>query len=187
LGNLGRKYDQTRHNVGFEVLDRLAERLGDGSTMDKFDGRLMEARIGSERMLLLWPHTFMNRSGDAVAAISRYYDIATTDLLVVVDEVALPFGRLRARARGSAGGHNGLKSIIERIGTTEFSRLRLGVGRGDDRKLADHVLSIFERSERAELETFITRAADAAEMFAAEGILKVMNTYNPETADPELD
>ena len=93
-----------------------------------------------------------------------------------------------ARERGSAGGHNGLKSIIDRLGTTEFSRLRLGVGRGDDRrKLSDHVLSIFGRSERAELESFITRAADAAEMFAAEGILKMMNTYNPETASPEHD
>jgi len=129
----------------------------------------------------------MNLSGEAVAALMRYFDVPPADVLIVVDEADLPFGRLRARARGSAGGHNGLKSIIEWIGTTEFSRLRLGVGRGDERKLADHVLSIFERSERAELETFITRAADAAEMFAAEGILKVMNTYNPETAGPELD
>jgi PTH1 family peptidyl-tRNA hydrolase len=139
-------------------------------------------------MLLAKPLTFMNLSGDAVAALARYYDVAAAELLVVVDEAALPFGKLRARARGSAGGHNGLKSVIERLGTTEFPRLRLGVGRGDGRRdLADHVLSKFERSERAELESFITRAADAAEMFAAEGILKVMNTYNPDTAGPELD
>ena len=97
-------------------------------------------------MLLAKPLTFMNLSGDAVAGLARYYDIAADDLLVVVDEAALPFGKLRARARGSAGGHNGLKSVIERLGTTEFPRLRLGVGRGDDRRdLADHVLSIFER------------------------------------------
>jgi PTH1 family peptidyl-tRNA hydrolase len=139
-------------------------------------------------MLLAKPLTFMNLSGDAVAALARYYDVPVAELLVVVDEAALPFGRLRARPRGSAGGHNGLKSVIERLGTTEFPRLRLGVGRGDGRRdLADHVLSKFERSERAELESFITRAADAAEMFAAEGILKVMNTYNPDTAGPELD
>jgi PTH1 family peptidyl-tRNA hydrolase len=114
----------------------------------------------------------------------RYYDVELGDLLVVVDEVALPFGRLRARARGTAGGHNGLKSVIERLGTTEFARLRLGVGRGDARRdLADHVLARFEPGERAELETFIARAADAAEMFAAEGMNKVMNTYNPEAAE----
>ena len=123
-----------------------------------------------------------------MAALARYYDIAPDDLLVVVDEAALPFGRLRARARGSAGGHNGLRSVIERLGTTEFPRLRLGVGRGDGRRdLADHVLSKFERGEQAELETFITRAADAAEMFAAEGIAKVMNAYNPDAAASDVD
>ena len=106
-------------------------------------------RYGVAPLLLAKPLTFMNRSGDAVAALARYYDIAAGDLLVVVDEVALPFGRLRARARGSAGGHNGLKSVIERLGTTEFPRLRLGVGRGDARRdLADHVLSKFEPGER---------------------------------------
>jgi PTH1 family peptidyl-tRNA hydrolase len=130
----------------------------------------------------------MNRSGDAVAALVRYYDLAPADLLVVVDEVALPFGRLRARPHGSAGGHNGLKSVIERLGTSEFARLRLGVGRGDARRdLADHVLAKFEAGERAGLETFITRAADAAEMFAVAGIDKVMNTYNPDTTAPEID
>jgi PTH1 family peptidyl-tRNA hydrolase len=102
--------------------------------------------------------------------------------------VALPFGRLRARPHGSAGGHNGLKSVIERLGTSEFARLRLGVGRGDARRdLADHVLAKFEAGERAGLETFITRAADAAEMFAVAGIDKVMNTYNPDTTAPEID
>src|SRR5204863_6839525 len=130
--------------------------------------------------------TFMNRSGDAVAALVRYYDIPVGDLLIVVDEVALPFGKVRARARGSAGGHNGLKSIVERLGTTEFARLRLGVGRGDARRdLADHVLSTFEPEERRELESFITLAADAAEMFAVEGIEPVMNRYNPGPADPD--
>ena len=130
----------------------------------------------------------MNQSGDSVAALARYFDIAPADLLVIVDEVALPFGRLRARARGSAGGHNGLKSIVERLGTQEFPRLRLGVGRGDSRRdLADHVLSKFEPDERAELDTFITRAADAAEMFAVDGIQTVMNRYNPETTAPEVD
>jgi len=130
--------------------------------------------------------TFMNRSGDVVAGLTRYYDVPADDLLVVVDEVALPFGRLRARPSGSAGGHNGLKSIIERLGTDQFPRLRLGVGRGDSRRdLADHVLSTFDSGERAGLDSFIARAADAAEMFAAEGILKVMNAYNPDVAASE--
>jgi PTH1 family peptidyl-tRNA hydrolase len=109
-------------------------------------------------------------------------------MLVVVDEVALPFTKLRARARGSAGGHNGLKSIIGRLGSSDFPRLRLGVGRGDGRRdLSDHVLGKFESGEQADLEWFVTRAADAAEMFAAEGIDKVMNVYNPDAAAPEVD
>jgi len=189
LGNPGREYRDTRHNVGFMVVDEIARRHGIdwASGPSQITETLIGKRFGAEPMMLAKPLTYMNNSGDSVAGLVRYFNVAHDELFVVVDEAALPFGKLRARARGSAGGHNGLKSIIEWIGTTEFSRLRLGVGRGDERKLADHVLSIFERSERAELETFITRAADAAEMFAAEGILKVMNTYNPETADPELD
>ena len=189
LGNPGREYRETRHNVGFMVVEEIARRyaLSWAQAPSQVPDAFVAKRYGTEPVLLAKPLTYMNLSGEAVAALMRYFDVPPADVLIVVDEADLPFGRLRARARGSAGGHNGLKSIIEWIGTTEFSRLRLGVGRGDERKLADHVLSIFERSERAELETFITRAADAAEMFAAEGILKVMNTYNPEAADPELD
>jgi PTH1 family peptidyl-tRNA hydrolase len=190
LGNPGREYRETRHNVGFMVVEEIARRyaLAWAQAPSQVPDAFVAKRYGTDPMLVAKPLTFMNLSGAAVAALARYYDVPVGDLLVVVDEAALPFGRLRARARGSAGGHNGLKSVIERLGTTEFPRLRLGVGRGDGRRdLADHVLSKFERSERAELESFITRAADAAEMFAAEGILKVMNTYNPETAGPELD
>jgi len=121
-----------------------------------------------------------------VAALTRYYAVPPVDVLIVVDEAALPFTKLRARARGSAGGHNGLKSVIAGLGSTDFPRLRLGVGRGDGRRdLADHVLAKFENGERADLETFIARAADAVEMFAAADIEQVMNTYNPEAAAPE--
>jgi len=142
---------------------------------------LVAKRFGAEALMLAKPLTYMNNSGDSVAGLARYFDVANEDLLVVIDEAALPFGKLRARARGSAGGHNGLKSVIARLGTTDFSRLRLGVGRGDGRRdLADHVLAKFEKGELADLETFITRAADAAEMFAAEGIAKVMNVFNPD-------
>ena len=188
LGNPGREYRETRHNVGFMVADEIAKRHG--LTMAMAPSQVPDAfiakKFGADPFLIGKPLTFMNRSGDAVAALAHYYDIVPADLLVVVDEVALPFGRLRARARGSAGGHNGLKSVIERLGTTEFPRLRLGVGRGDTRRdLADHVLSKFEADERSALEELITRAADAAEMFAAEGIEKVMNAYNPGATDPD--
>ena len=133
-------------------------------------------------MLLAKPLTYMNRSGEGVAALARYYDIEPADLLVVVDDIDLAFGRLRARPSGSAGTHNGLRSVVEHLGQG-FSRLRVGVGRGDARRdLADHVLSKFEPAEREQLESVIARAADAAEMFAAEGIIKVMNTYNADDA-----
>ena len=190
LGNPGREYRDTRHNVGFLVVDEIARRhqlalaMAPSQVPEAFVGK----RYGAEPLLVAKPLTYMNRSGDAVAALTRYYDISAADLLVVVDEAALPFGRLRARARGSAGGHNGLKSIVERLGTTEFARLRLGVGRGDPRRdLADHVLATFEPGERAELEGFISRAADAAEMFTVEGIEQVMNAYNPDATDPDVD
>jgi len=149
---------------------------------------LVAKRFGAEALMLAKPLTYMNNSGDSVAGLARYFDVAHEDLLVVIDEAALPFGKLRARARGSAGGHNGLKSVIARLGTTDFSRLRLGVGRGDGRRdLADHVLAKFERGEQAELETFITRASDAAEMFAAEGIARVMNVFNPDAKPSDVD
>jgi PTH1 family peptidyl-tRNA hydrolase len=188
LGNPGKEYRETRHNVGFMVADEIAKRHGLTLAMapSQVPDSFIAKKFGADPFLIGKPLTFMNRSGDAVAALAHYYDIVPADLLVVVDEVALPFGRLRARARGSAGGHNGLKSVIERLGTTEFPRLRLGVGRGDTRRdLADHVLSKFEADEQSALGEFITRAADAAEMFAADGIEKVMNAYNPGATDPD--
>ena len=182
LGNPGREYRDTRHNVGFMVVDEIARRHGIdwASGPSQIPETLIGKRFADEPVMVAKPLTYMNNSGDAVGGLVRYFNVTPDDLFVVADEAALPFGKLRARARGSAGGHNGLKSIIERLGTTEFSRLRLGVGRGDGRRdLADHVLARFERSEQAELDTLIARAADAAEMFAAEGISKVMNVYNP--------
>lgn len=190
LGNPGDTYRDTRHNVGFMVADELARRchLSWAMAPSQVPDALVAKRFGAEPVLLAKPLTFMNLSGDAVAALVRYYDIDPGHVLIVVDEAALPFGRLRARARGSAGGHNGLRSIADRLGSTEFPRLRLGVGRGDLRvDLADRVLAKFETGERADLESFIARAADAAEMFAAEGIDKVMNVYNPDATEPDVD
>ena len=190
LGNPGAKYRDTRHNIGFLVADELVRRFGGEFAMgpSQVPETFVAKRFSPEPLLVAKPLTYMNNSGDAVAALARYYDIDHGSLLVVVDEAALPFGKLRARARGSAGGHNGLKSVIERLGTTEFARLRLGVGRGDGRRdLADHVLSKFEPDERPQLDEFVTRAADAVEMFAVEGIAKVMNAYNPDAAAPDSD
>jgi PTH1 family peptidyl-tRNA hydrolase len=190
LGNPGREYRETRHNVGFMVADELASRhhLTWAMAPAQVPETFVAKRFGEPSWMLAKPLTYMNRSGEAVAALARYYGIESSDLLVVVDEAALPFTKLRARARGSAGGHNGLKSVIACLGSTEFPRLRLGVGRGDGRRdLADHVLAKFESGERADLETFITRAADAAEMFAVADIHKVMSTYNPDPTEPDND
>lgn len=189
LGNPGRDYRDTRHNVGFMVVDEVARRheLTWGSAPAQVPDAWVVKWFDAD-VLLVKPFTFMNRSGDVVAGLARYYDVLPDDVLVVVDEAALPFGRLRARARGSAGGHNGLKSVIERLGTHDFPRVRVGVGRGDGRRdLADHVLSKFEGGEKAELEGVIARTADAVEMFAAADIDKVMNAYNPDAAAPEID
>ena len=190
LGNPGREYRDTRHNVGFMVVEEIARRYGIdwASGPSQLAEMLVAKRFGNDPLMLAKPLTYMNNSGDSVAGLARYFDIACEDLLVVIDEAALPFGKLRARARGSAGGHNGLKSVIARLGTTDFPRLRLGVGRGDGRRdLADHVLAKFEKGEQADLETFITRASDAAEMFAAEGIAKVMNVFNPDAKPSDVD
>jgi aminoacyl-tRNA hydrolase/ribosomal protein bL25 (Ctc-form) len=188
LGNPGRDYRKTRHNAGFMVVDEVARRHqltwapGPAQVAESF----VVKQFGETPVLLAKPLTYMNRSGDVVAGLARYFDVPVSDLLVVVDEAALPFGRLRVRRGGSAGGHNGLKSIIAHLGTDQFPRLRVGVGRGDARRdLADHVLGRFEGGESAELEEVITRAADAVEMFAAADIEQVMNTYNPEAAAPE--
>ena len=177
LGNPGAKFRGTRHNIGFAVVDELAHRRS-----VEFDASPVEALVakvrGVEPVLLAKPLTFMNASGEAVGGLTRYFKIEPADLLVVVDEVQLPLGKLRARARGSAGGHNGLKSLIAHLGEG-FARLRIGVGRGEMRRdMADHVLARFDAEEAAEVERMTTRAADASEMFITSGIEAVMNVFN---------
>lgn len=180
LGNPGPKYHGTRHNIGFAVVDELARRAGvafESSPVDALVARVRGVR-GGDSVLLAKPMTFMNRSGEAVGGLLRYFKIDPADMLVIVDEVQLPLARLRARARGSAGGHNGLKSIEAHVGP-EYARLRVGVGRGEVRRdLADHVLAKFDRDEAAEVEAMTTKAADAAETFVAEGIGTMMNRFN---------
>jgi peptidyl-tRNA hydrolase, PTH1 family len=180
LGNPGRKYRDTRHNVGFAVVEALADRHG--GTFESAPAEALIARLrslGDGGTLLLKPLTMMNASGFAVSEIARYFRIAFDDLLVVADDVNLPLGRLRARPGGSAGGHNGFRSIIEQLGTTAFGRLRMGVGRGDPRRdLADYVLGGFDADERPLATEMVGRAAEASELFVAEGIEVVMNRFN---------
>jgi len=178
LGNPGAQYKGTRHNVGFAVLDELARRASVEFESAPADALMARWRRADEPVLLVKPLTYMNLSGQAIGELSRYFKIEPVDLLVVVDEVQLPLGKLRARARGSAGGHNGLKSVIAHLGDN-YGRLRLGVGRGDSqRDLADHVLARFDKDEAAEAERMIARAADAAETFITSGIAAVMNQFN---------
>lgn len=189
LGNPGPKYAGTRHNIGFAVVDELARRAAIEFVSAPADALVARRRrngaavAGPEsgpgvEVLLAKPLTFMNNSGQAIGDLLRYFKIGVADLLVVVDEVQLPLGRLRVRTRGSAGGHNGLKSTIAHVGE-DFARLRIGVGRGDSRRdLADHVLARFDGGESAEVARIIARAADAAEMFVTAGVAAMMNTFN---------
>ena len=177
LGNPGRKYEGTRHNVGFAAVDLLAGRHG-----VTWESARAEALIGkwrAENTLIAKPLTFMNLSGHAVLDLLQFYKIDPQDLLVIVDEAQLDLGRLRARPSGSSGGHNGLKSVIGVLGTENFPRLRIGVGRGDARRdLGDHVLARFDPAEMPVIDEAVQRAADAAETFVREQIVAVMNAYN---------
>ena len=177
LGNPGRRYAGTRHNVGFDVLDLLAERHR--LEWESAPAEALQAKWRPASVIAVKPLTFMNLSGVAIGELLRFYKIESPDLFVIVDDTNLELGRLRARPSGSAGGHNGLKSVIAALGTEEFARLRIGVGRGDGRwDLADHVLAKFEPEERDEIAEATSRAADAAELFVAEGIVPVMNRFN---------
>lgn len=180
LGNPGSQYAGTRHNIGFDVVEEVARRWGVQLRPWKLVAEV--ATVGARGAVLVEPVTFMNLSGDAVSQVRSFYKLEPADVLVVVDEVQLPVGRVRVRRSGSAGGHNGLKSIIQHIGDG-FPRLRIGVGRGDPKwDLADHVLSRFGRDERDVVADAVNRAADAVELFVDEGVEAVMNRYNADSS-----
>jgi PTH1 family peptidyl-tRNA hydrolase len=182
LGNPGVEYQGTRHNVGFDVVDELARRWNARLKPWKRVADVVVVR--EHEALLAKPRTFMNLSGEAVQRIAAFHKIDPSDVLIVVDEVQLPLGRLRLRDAGSAGGHNGLKSVIQHLGTETFPRLRIGVGRGDPRwDLADHVLSPFDGDERQVVARAVDRAADAVELFVGEGIGAAMNRFNRAETD----
>ena len=179
LGNPGRKYAGTRHNVGFEVLDVLAGRwkVDWESAPRGIEGLVARDRVADT--LLAKPLTFMNLSGPAVVGLLQFYKIEAPDLFVIVDDVNLELGRLRARAAGSAGGHNGLKSIIGALGSDAFARMRIGVGGGEPRRdLSGHVLGRFAPDEQPVIDEAVSRSVEAAELFIREGITPVMNRFN---------
>jgi len=174
LGNPGREYERTRHNVGFEVLAGVAHRHH--ATWSKKSNAEI-ARWGAEAVLVR-PQTFMNLSGPAVQHWGHFYRVAIEDVLVVYDDVNLEAGRLRVRPSGSAGGHNGMKSLIQALGSDQFPRLRVGIGGGDKKSLSSHVLGRFTTDEEAVIEAAIGRAVEAVEVFVADGIVAAMNLYN---------
>jgi PTH1 family peptidyl-tRNA hydrolase len=178
LGNPGREHAADRHNVGWMVVDELARRHG-GSFKSKFSGRLSELRVGEARVALLEPETYMNDSGRSLAAAARFFKVPVEDILVVHDDVDLETGRLQARAGGGLAGHNGLRSIAQGLGSQDFLRLRVGVGRpgrGDRRNVADYVLSRFEAED--DRDGIVARASDAVETLVAEGLDEAQRRFN---------
>ena len=178
LGNPGREHERDRHNVGWMVVDELARRL-DGRWRAKFSGRLAEVRLDGLRLALLEPETFMNESGRSVTAATRFFKVEPESLLVVHDDVDLEPGRLQARAGGGLAGHNGLRSLAQALGTQDFLRLRIGVGRpgrGDRRSVADYVLAPFSPEE--DVGSLVSRAADAVETLARDGVEAAQQRFN---------
>jgi peptidyl-tRNA hydrolase, PTH1 family len=178
LGNPGREHAQDRHNAGWMVVDELAQRHG-GSFRSKFSGRLSEVRLDGRRLALLKPETFMNDSGRSLGAAARYFKVPVEQIVVVHDEVDLEPGRLQARAGGGLAGHNGLRSVAAGLGSQDFLRVRIGVGRpgrGDRRDVADYVLSPFEAEDDAE--ALVARSADAVETLAREGLDAAQRRFN---------
>lgn len=179
MENPGRKYEGTRHNVGFLVLDELVRKFGGTKPKQAFQGEVVETKLNQEKALLLWPHTLMNLSGGSVLAARDFYKVELKDVLVVCDDFNLPLGKLRFRANGSAGGQKGLDDILRRLGSQDVRRLRVGIGSPPEgREGADFVLGRFTKLERPEIEAAIWTAADAVVVWAQEGLAVSMNRYN---------
>jgi len=179
LGNPGLKYDRTRHNIGFEVIDKLASINKIKLDKEKFRAIIGEGKIGNEKVILVMPLTFMNLSGDSVQGILGFYKLTTEDIIVIYDDISLEVGKIRIREKGSSGGHNGMKDIINKIGSDTFSRIRVGIGeRPQNWDLADYVLSPFRKEEQDLINIATTNACDAIELIIKEGNAKAMNKYN---------
>jgi len=178
LGNPGNQYAETRHNIGWMALDRVAERAGKaGRGRDRDRSSVLEIRSGGLELVLAKPQTYMNDSGSAVRRLLQSYHVPLVDLLVIADDFALPFGKLRFREAGTHGGHNGLRSIIAELNSEKFSRLRVGIGE-PGRGAVDHVLSRFSEDERARLSILLDASAEAVETWARQGTSKAANRFN---------
>jgi PTH1 family peptidyl-tRNA hydrolase len=182
LGNPGKQYHGTRHNVGFAVLDGLAASPSAGKCQSRFSAQVVELLEGEQKVLLVKPETFMNLSGRCVRQVVDFYQLPMTDLFVVCDDVNLPLGKLRVRAKGTHGGHNGLRDIQNHLGTTEYARLRIGVGAAEDRELVDHVLSKFRPSEKPVIEDALSLSIQAVSVWIQQGIEVCMNRFNAPTS-----
>lgn len=180
LGNPGKEYAKTRHNAGFLLVEKLAQDwAANWTTEKKFSSRLAKVDRGGRKFVLAQPQTFMNASGEAVRSLSDYFHLAPDKILVAVDDADLPFGEIRLRGSGSSGGHHGLESIEEHLGTREFPRLRIGIGRRDSvRQITGYVLGQFAKDETELLEKVLARAAKQAECWPSEGIAKAMSQFN---------
>jgi PTH1 family peptidyl-tRNA hydrolase len=185
LGNPGRRYRSTPHNAGFRVCDRFVDRSGLGEPSRKFQGQFWRGQLQGEGIGVLKPETYMNVSGDAVAEAVRYLPLEASDLIVVFDDMDLPFGRLRIRPRGGSGGHRGLQSIIDSLGTNDFPRVRVGVGRPPSGwKPTGYLLGRLGKESQGRLDETVDRAVEAIETLLSSGIQEAMNRYNP--SPPEL-
>ena len=178
LGNPGRKYENTRHNLGFITVDRLAEEHGISVTKSKHKALIGEGRISGQKVLLVKPQTFMNLSGEAVRAVMDYYKEPVENLLVIYDDADIPAGAVRIRKKGGAGTHNGMRSVVSCLGDDGFARIRIGIGTQDDRDIIDHVLGGFTCEEADVMREAVLTAVSAVECMLSEGIDIAMNEYN---------
>ena len=177
LGNPGDKYARTRHNMGFRVVDKLADDLNVDITKAKFKSLIGECRIGTHKVLLVKPQTYMNLSGDALREVTNFYKIPSENIIIIYDDIDIPLGSIRIRKFGGPGTHNGMRSIVSQLGTTEFPRIRTGVGSGGG-SLVDHVIGKVSKYENTILDETAAKAAKAAQDIIEVGIDKAMNLNN---------
>ncbi|MDQ0150243.1 aminoacyl-tRNA hydrolase [Eubacterium multiforme] len=185
LGNPGSKYDNTRHNIGFEAIDYIAKKYNIDINRKKFKGEYGEGFIGSEKVILMKPTTYMNLSGECVREVLDFYKLTNEDMLVIYDDISLDIGKIRIRGKGSAGGHNGIKSIIAHVGSDEFSRIKIGVGQPKE-DLVNYVLGKFSKEEKEVLEESLEVSKLATDTIIKEDISSAMNKYNGFKAEKSI-